>query len=216
LKAIAGLVPPTSGEIWVDGLDVWKHPRDAKSRFSYLPQRAAFPENLTAREVLEFYCKLRRVPSSRAAGALARARLDSAALTSKAVGTFSGGMTQRLGIAVALLGQSGILILDEPTASLDPQGAAWFLETIDDLKRGGASVVFSSHILSDVASLADRVALLLEGRLVAVERAAELKRLAGHGARALQDLYLRYTHENGLDFGIDDAGCVPHRAAAAD
>lgn len=216
LKAIAGLVRPTSGEILVDGLDVWKHARAAKNRFSYLPQRAAFPENLTACEVLEFYCKMRRAPRSRAALALARAGLDSAALSSKPVGTFSGGMTQRLGIAVALLGESGILILDEPTASLDPQGAAWLLETLDDLKRGGTTVVFSSHILSDVASLADRVAVLLEGRLVTIERAAEFNRLFGHRAHGLQDLYLRYTHENGLDFRSGDAGCVPQRAAAAD
>ena len=63
LKSIAGLAPPTSGQVLVEGIDVWKCPREAKSRFSYLPQRVAFPENLTAREVLEFYCRLRRVPA---------------------------------------------------------------------------------------------------------------------------------------------------------
>src|SRR6185437_12031735 len=56
LKSIAGLAPPTSGQVLVEGIDVWKCPREAKSRLSYLPQRVAFPENLTAREVLEFYC----------------------------------------------------------------------------------------------------------------------------------------------------------------
>lgn len=183
LKAIAGLVPPTSGEVLVDGIDVWKHPREAKSRFSYLPQRVAFPETLTAREVLEFYCRLRRVPVGRADSALARAGLDGAGCVSKAVGTFSGGMSQRLGIAVALLAEAPTLILDEPTASLDPEGAARFLETVDDLRRGGTTVVFSSHVLSDVEALADRAALLVDGRLVAIDRPDGLSRLLARTAR---------------------------------
>lgn len=278
LKAIAGLIPPTAGEIRVEGVDVWKRPREAKRRFSYLPQRVAFPENLTAREVLEFYCRLRRVPGSRALPALAQAGLDSAEIASRPVRTFSGGMTQRLGIAVALLAEAGILILDEPTASLDPEGAARFLETIDGLKRGGATVIFSSHVLSDVDSLADRVGLLLNGQLLAVESVEELKRVrratastrvvlaragdaalrvanrcgateirlegnvlrfladpedrvsilraleaAGCGVEAfsteecsLQEIYLRYIHENSRNSRIGIAGSLPERAAAAD
>ncbi|HJT88000.1 MAG TPA: ABC transporter ATP-binding protein, partial [Bryobacteraceae bacterium] len=65
LKVIAGLAPPSSGEVLVDGIDVWRRPREAKARFSYLPQRVAFPENLTALEVLRFYARLRHLPESR-------------------------------------------------------------------------------------------------------------------------------------------------------
>ena len=203
LKSIAGLAPPTSGQVLVEDIDVWKCPREAKSRFSYLPQRVAFPENLTAREVLEFYCRLRRVPTSRAEGALSRAGLNRAECGAKSVGTFSGGMSQRLGIAVALLAEANILILDEPTASLDPEGAAGFLDTIEQLKRGGTTVLFSSHVLSDVEALADRVALLLDGRLVAIESVEGLRSVLRRGAptRAVlhraDDLALRVARRAG-------------------
>ncbi len=177
LKSIAGLLPPTSGQVLVGGLDVWREPRKAKTRFSYLPQRVAFPENLTAREVLEFHCRLRRVPASRVDGALARAGLDGDAIGPKAVGTFSGGMTQRLGIAAALLADAPILIFDEPTASLDPDGANQLLDTMIELKNSGVTVLFSSHILSDVEAVADRAALLVNGKLVTIERPDGLERL---------------------------------------
>ncbi|MCZ2155596.1 MAG: ABC transporter ATP-binding protein [Bryobacterales bacterium] len=182
LKSIAGLLPPTSGQILVEGVDVWREPRKAKARFSYLPQRVGFPENLTAREVLEFYCRLRRVPASRVDGALVRAGLDGDAIGTKAVSTFSGGMTQRLGIAVALLAEAPILILDEPTASLDPDGANQLLDTMLELKQSGVTVLFSSHILSDVEVVADRAALLVNGKLVAIERPDGLERLLRRAA----------------------------------
>ena len=203
LKSIAGLAPPTSGQVLVEGIDVWKCPREAKSRFSYLPQRVAFPENLTAREVLEFYCRLRRVPTSRAERALSRAGLNRAECGAKSVGTFSGGMSQRLGIAVALLAEANILILDEPTASLDPEGAAGFLDTIEQLKRDGTTVLFSSHVLSDVETLADRVALLLDGRLVAIESVEGLRSVLRRGAptramlRHTDDLAVRVARRAG-------------------
>lgn len=183
LKAIAGLVPPTTGRVLVDGIDVWQRPREAKARFSYLPQRVAFAENLTAREVLEFYCRLRRIPAARAEAALERAGLDQAACLAQPVGTFSGGMTQRLGIAVALLAEAPVLMLDEPTASLDPEAAAWLLATIEELKHKGTAVVFSSHVLSDVEAVADRAALLINGKLAAVDRPEGLSRILGSAAR---------------------------------
>lgn len=222
LKLIAGLVPPTSGQALVEGIDVWKNPLEAKRRFSYLPQRVAFPENLTAREVLEFYCRLRRVPASRADGALSRAGLDRAECGSKFVGTFSGGMSQRLGIAVALLAEADILILDEPTASLDPEGAAVFLDTIEQLKRGGTTVVFSSHVLSDVEALADRVALLLDGRLVAIESVEGLRRVLRRGAptRAMlqraDHLALRVARRAGATEGRIDGRVLTFTSDAED
>ncbi len=113
---------------------------------------------------------------------MSRAGLNRAECGTKSVGTFSGGMSQRLGIAVALLAEANILILDEPTASLDPEGAAGFLDTIEQLKRGGTTVLFSSHVLSDVETLADRVALLLDGHLVAVESVERLRSVLRRGA----------------------------------
>lgn len=219
LKAIAGLAPPTSGQVLVDGIDVWKEPREAKSRFSYLPQHVAFPENLTAREVLEFYCRLRRLPVRRATEALAGAGLDRPECARKPVGAFSGGMSQRLGLAVALLPASGILILDEPTASLDPEGAARFLETIDELKRRGTTIVFSSHVMSDVEAVADRAALLIDGKLTAIDSVEDLSdewrgKVPARGL--LQELYSRYIHETRSASCLGGARGVRQPAGAAD
>ncbi len=175
LKCIAGLTIPDDGRSTVGGLDVRLHPRTAAALFSYLPQRVAFPDHLTAREALEFYARLRRVPLSRAAEALAQADLDSNGAGGKMVGEFSGGMVQRLGIAVASLPGAPVLLLDEPAVSLDPRGATAFRDTVRGWKREGKTIVFSTHVLSDVELLADRVAVLVGGRLVAVESVDALR-----------------------------------------
>ena len=90
------------------------------------------------------------------------------------VGTYSGGMTQRLGLAVASLVETGVLLLDEPTAALDPHGLAAFYALVEARRRSGQSVLFTSHQLGDVERLADRAAVLVGGRLVAVLTRAEL------------------------------------------
>ena len=203
LKSIAGLAPPTSGQVLVEGipcLEVSTRSQEpvqlssAAGRISGKPDGPRSPG---------FYCRLRRVPTSRAEGALSRAGLNRAECGAKSVGTFSGGMSQRLGIAVALLAEANILILDEPTASLDPEGAAGFLDTIEQLKRGGTTVLFSSHVLSDVETLADRVALLLDGHLVAVESVDGLRSVLRRGAptramlRRADDLAVRVARRAG-------------------
>lgn len=224
LKVIAGLAPPSSGQVLVDGIDVWRRPREAKARFSYLPQRVAFPENLTALEVVRFYARLRHLPESRAAESLAMVELDRPDCAGKPVGAFSGGMTQRLGIAVTLVSGASLLIFDEPTANLDPEGAGRFLAIVGDLKRAGTTVLFSSHVLSDVETVADRAALLLDGRLVAGDSVRALRPAlrrtaaarAGLEESSVQELYWRYIHEKNPDPRGDGACGVPQRAAAAD
>jgi ABC-type multidrug transport system ATPase subunit len=174
LKCGVGLVAPTSGQVLINGTDVERGGRELRSLFSYLPQRVAFSENLTAREILQFYCRLRKLPSDRVSIALKRANFNGFA--DKPVGQFSGGMTQRLGIAVAFLPEAPLLMLDEPTISLDPQGALELKELLLSLKGEGRTIVFSSHVLADVDQLADRVAIVVQGRLVAVESVDALRR----------------------------------------
>src|SRR6185436_13744310 len=101
----------------------------------------------------------------------------------KSVGQFSGGMTQRLGLAVACLPDAPVLMLDEPTVSLDPNGALEFREFLASLKRQGKTIVFSSHMLADVEQLADRVAILVGGKLVALQSVAALKAELISGSR---------------------------------
>jgi Cu-processing system ATP-binding protein len=183
LKCFAGLTKPSSGKILINGFDVGKNPQQARSHMSYLPQRVTFPDNLTAREVLEFYRRLRKLPPRRVDETLSGARFNFNGWTDKAVGKFSGGMIQRLGLAVACLPDAPILLLDEPTVSLDPEGAIRFREFLLSLKREGKTIVFTSHALADVEQLADRVAILVSGRLVALESIEALREGLMRGSR---------------------------------
>jgi Cu-processing system ATP-binding protein len=180
IKAAAGLIRPDAGDVRLgrDGLAA----SDARARrsCSFLPQRVSFPENLTGREVVEFYRRLRDAPPEAADRALAFASLNGAG--ARAVGSYSGGMLQRLGLAVATLASADVLLLDEPTAALDPDGLCAFYGLADERRRAGASVFFSSHQLGDVERLADRIAIMVGGTLVAELTERELAaRLADRG-----------------------------------
>lgn len=182
LKCLVGLAAPTSGEIIVNGLDMRKHAREARRLMSYLPQRVSFHDSLTAREVMEFYCQLRKISPRRIDEVLDGSRFNFNGFADKPVSELSGGMVQRLGLAVACLPDAPILILDEPTVSLDPEGAIRFREFLASLKREGKTIVFSSHMLTDVEQLADRVAILVGGKVVALESVQTLRQeLMRHG-----------------------------------
>ncbi len=175
LKCLVGLMPPTAGNITIAGLDVWQNPRQARRLLSYLPQQVNFHDNLTAREVLQFFCKLRKLPVTRIDAVLQSSNFSFNGFTDKPVNQFSGGMVQRLGLAVACLPDAPILLLDEPTASLDPERALQFRAFLRTLKQAGKTIVFTSHVLADVEQLADRVAILVEGKLVALESVNALR-----------------------------------------
>ncbi len=175
LKCLVGLNLPTKGEIRINGFDLKRDAREARRMVSFLPQRLTFHEGLTAREVMQFYCELRKLPSTRVDHVLNHSQFDFNGFCHKPVGDLSGGMVQRLGLAVACLPDSPILILDEPTVSLDPEGAIRFREFLALLKAQGKTIVFSSHVLADVERLADRVAILVDGRLVSIESIGALR-----------------------------------------
>ena len=175
LKCMVGLTLPTSGNIAVEGFDVLRNSREAKRLMSFLPQRVSFSDQLTGREVLEFYCRLRRLPAQRIDETLNTSNFHFNGSFEKSVSQFSGGMIQRLGLAVACLPDTPVLVLDEPTVSLDPNGAIQFREFLASLKRKGKTIVFSSHMLADVEQLADRVAILVGGKLVALQSITALR-----------------------------------------
>jgi Cu-processing system ATP-binding protein len=183
LKCLVGLTLPTTGSIVVDTFDVVRKGREAKRLISFLPQRLGFSDQLTGREVLEFYCRLRRISPQRIDETLNTPDFHFNGFFDKSVSQFSGGMIQRLGLAVACLPDAPVLVLDEPTVSLDPKGAIEFREFLSSLKRQGKTIVFSSHMLADVEQLADRVGIVVGGRLVALQSIPTLRNELAASAR---------------------------------
>jgi ABC-2 type transport system ATP-binding protein len=167
IKTLLGLLRPTRGEAFLFGRPV----RETASRedVGFLPEAPYFYEYLTGREALDFYATLSGVDrgdrARRAGEVLERVGLAGAA--DRAVRTYSRGMRQRLGLAQAVIHRPKLAILDEPMSGLDPLGRRDVRELILDLGREGVTVFFSSHILSDVEALCDRVGVVVEGRLVA-------------------------------------------------
>jgi ABC-2 type transport system ATP-binding protein len=171
-----GLTEISSGQVSVLGFDPARAPLQVKRRVGYLPDSVGFYDNLTAVENLAYTAKLMGLSlkerTERIADALARVRLTEVA--DKRVSTYSRGMRQRLGLAEIIVKRAEIAILDEPTSGLDPQATIEFLELIGELKRGGTTVLLSSHLLDQVQRICDRVALFQAGRIVMMGSVAEL------------------------------------------
>jgi len=165
LKAAAGLVKPTSGSVLIGHPLKPSSDPEARRCLSFLPQRVAFQESLSGQEVLNFHRQIRGVEPAQAAEALHVASLNGAVV--RAVSTYSGGMLQRLGLAVALLPKAPVFLLDEPTAALDPDGLEAFYKVITEARANGRAVLFTSHQMGDAERLADRFAILVGGLLVA-------------------------------------------------
>ncbi len=166
IRLLAGLARPTSGSVRLFGAPAAEVVR--AGRVGYLPQDPRFYDWMHGRELLDLVARLhglddRVARAARVATAIRDAELTGAA--DRAVGTYSGGMRQRLGIAQALLHEPDLLVLDEPVSSLDPAGRRDVLRIVAGL-RGPVTVLLSTHVLSDVERVCDRVAILDRGRLV--------------------------------------------------
>lgn len=164
MKCIAGLIAPTAGEIIVNGNTANGGRRDW---LSYLPQEVGFPESLSGEEIIGFYSRLRHLAPGSLQHALQISGLNGSGR--RAVREYSVGMLQRLGIAIALMPETPVVILDEPTAGLDSDAVARLREGLVSMRARGQTVIVSTHVLSEIESLADRVAILAGGRLVACE-----------------------------------------------
>jgi Cu-processing system ATP-binding protein len=185
LKAAAGLIRPTAGEVLLGTPATPARRPEARRILSFMPQRVTFPDALSGRETLEFYRRLRGAAAGRVDEVLTFASLNGAG--DRAIGTYSGGMVQRLGLAVALLPDAPVLLLDEPTAALDPDGLCAFYGVVSRHRGEGKTILFTSHQLGDVERLADRIAVLVGGRLAASLTARELaERLADRGVMRLR------------------------------
>lgn len=175
MKMILGLLKPTSGTVKVFG----QNPFDSdfnhyRYRIGFLPENVSFYQQLTGKEVLTFFAKLKRVPKSRCSELLEQVGLTAAA--NRKVKTYSKGMKQRLGLAQAILTEPSLLLLDEPTVGLDPIATQEFYEIVDHLKNNGCSIILCSHVLPGVEKHIDKVAILSQGKLVAYGSIPELRK----------------------------------------
>jgi ABC-type multidrug transport system ATPase subunit len=174
LRAVAGLLRPDSGTIRVCGVNLGRDYRRARQNFSYLPQHPSFPANVTVREVVEFHAKLRGVDQGRVVPALREAGVSEAD-EERMVGELSGGMRQRLSLAVAGIPTVPLLLLDEPTANLDPEATLRLRELASSWRQEGRSLLFATHVLTDVEELADKVVVLVSGKPVAELNVPDLR-----------------------------------------
>jgi ABC-2 type transport system ATP-binding protein len=190
---LLGLTEPTSGTVQVLGLDPARQPLKVKSRVGYIPDMVGFYDDLSAWENLRYIARLNGFPI-READARIDVALERVGLTDVAnhtVKTFSRGMRQRLGVADVLIKQPEMIIMDEPTQGLDPEGAREFLHLIRTLKAEGITILLSSHLLHQVQEICDRVGLFSRGEMVLVGTVPELAR------KVLGQAYRVYLEVNG-------------------
>ena len=188
MRMIATVTKPTSGSIRFNGRDVAGSPDALRRTLGYLPQDFGVYPHLSPVEFLEYIGALKGIPRrtlrARIDGLLELLNLSHA--RSRSLGTFSGGMRQRVGIAQALLNEPALLIVDEPTAGLDPEERLRLRTLLHDM-AGDRIIIFSTHICSDVESLATRVAVVAGGVLLAHDVPSRL----APGSATLEEAYLR-------------------------
>ncbi len=190
LRMLLGLLRPTSGGARVLGHDVVRETLAVRRLAGFLPGEFALPKEMTARQFLRYIGAMFGFtgPSleRRIGGLLDRFGLSEVA--DRRLAEFSSGMSQKVGLAQALLNEPQVLLLDEPTSGLDPIGRHDLLELVRSLAAEGVTVLFSTHILTDVEQVCERVAILHQGRLIACGDLEGLKRQ--HGFERMDDLYL--------------------------
>jgi ABC-2 type transport system ATP-binding protein len=221
IKILSTLLKPDAGTASVAGFEVARQPAKVRGSISLTGQFAAVDELLTGRENLLLVARLRRVPD---AGQLADALLARFQLTDAAtrrVATYSGGMRRRLDIAMSLIGNPPVIFLDEPTTGLDPQGRVEVWHSVKELAGQGTTVLLTTQYLDEAEQLADRIAILHQGRIIANGSLAELKQLLPPATveyvqkqPTLEDVFLAIvgaTDTDGNDAGTDTAASAPTR-----
>ncbi len=194
MRILAGVLEPTSGSVSLDGRDVLAEPDALWSVLGYLPQDFGFFPHLTGQAMLEYLLELKGVSTGKETRTLAASlleRVNLAYAAKRKVKEYSGGMRQRLGIAQAVAGDPRLIIVDEPTAGLDPEERHRFYRILAEL-AANRTVLLSTHIVEDVAVLCPRFAVIRNGQVVAETSPTEARRmLAGsifEGAVATGDL----------------------------
>ncbi len=170
LSAVEGLLKPQSGSIVVAGNDINKRPLSAKAAIGVQLQATSFQSELTVSEILKLYAGIYGVAMStgKLIDILKSIKLDEAA--GKKFGQLSGGQQQRLSLAIAVLHEPKLVLLDEPTSGLDPQSRRQLWERMENMREKGHSVLLTTHSMEEAEAVCDRIAIIDQGRLIAIDR----------------------------------------------
>jgi ABC-2 type transport system ATP-binding protein len=176
ISMISGLLRPDAGKVAVDGADFWSDPARAQRIMGVVPQEVALYEELSGRENLEFWGRLAGLSAVEARGRAGEV-LEAMSLADRArdaVKNYSGGMKRRINIGCALMHRPKLLLLDEPTVGIDPQARANILEFVRKLGADGAAILYTTHYLEEAETHCGRIAMLKEGRIVALDTTRNL------------------------------------------
>ncbi len=188
INLMLNFIEPTEGTATINGIDVVKNPLEAKKYVSYLAENVMLYGNFTARQNLDFFTKLggkKNVTKDEYYTVMREVGLPERAFEMR-VKHFSKGMRQRLGIAIVIMKDAPAVLLDEPTAGLDPKGAADFLDKLRDLRDRGKAIFMSTHDIFRAKEIGDRVGIMKEGRLITVMTKEDLEE------EDLERIYLDY------------------------
>ncbi len=196
LKLMAGLLAPTSGSVRLAGYDVHQQPLEAKRYLSFVPDQPFLYEQLTIAELLAFMGGVYRLDPalvvSRANALLAL--FDVAPLASHRIGALSYGMKSRVALIISLLHEPQVLLMDEPFFGLDPQTLRLIKRLLRDRAQEGMAIILSTHQLPIVEDIADRIAIMNHGRVVAMGTLSELR--TQHGGYTLEELFFDLTGDS--------------------
>lgn len=191
IKMITGMLLPTSGKVFVDNVDVRNRPVEAKKRFAFVPGHAEIFDSISGFDYLNFIGDIYNVSKN-----LRQKRIEQFTVPfgiyedlGKAISSFSHGMKQKLMISGALLSKPKLFILDEPLVGLDPKSAKMLKDIMKEHCAAGGTVFFSSHVLEVVENLCDRIAIIQDGRIIAMGTVADIKAQGG----SLEDIFLELT-----------------------
>jgi ABC-2 type transport system ATP-binding protein len=192
MKMVAGLLKPSEGSVWVDGIDTSVDAVSVKRMIGYIPDRPYLYERLTGREFLRFVGGIYKleddVLKARSQELLTFIGLEN--FGDELVESYSHGMKQRLTLAAALLHRPPLLIIDEPMVGLDPAGAKLIKQVFREYAKEGRTVFVSTHTLEVAEAICDRVAIIHKGTIVAMGTVEELKELHTQGGGRLEDVFL--------------------------
>ncbi len=190
LRMLATILVPTSGTARIDGMDVNERPGEVRKRIGYLSGDTKLYDRLTARELLAYFGELAGMSPSSIAGRIAELKVSFGLgdFLDKRVGKMSTGMKQRLSLARVVLHDPPVLIFDEPTSGLDVMGAREVIRIVQDLKAKGRTIIFSTHIMTEVERICDEIAIIERGSILAQGSVSALQRMNGGGS--LEDIFV--------------------------